>query len=88
GAFWASYWFWHITVVLVIVAVALVVLGYSRFGGALLVIASLALLRFTFGLIAHTGTATGTVLPVGTPWMFISGMLLYFSTSRTVSTGS
>lgn len=76
GAFWAAYWYWHITLALTVAAAPLVILGRGRLGGALQVVACVALLRFTLGLASHTDAL---VVPVGAPWLLVSGVVAYKS---------
>lgn len=74
GAFWASYWFWHVALVLAAGSAVLLHLGRWRLGGALQVVAAASLLRFSFGLASHTDAV---VAPVGAAWMLVAGLNAY-----------
>lgn len=74
GAFWASYWFWHVTLAFVLVSAALLYLGRWRLGGVLQALAAASLLRFSLGLATHTDAV---VVPAGVPWMLAVGVVAY-----------
>lgn len=76
GAFWASYWFWHVTLAVSVISAVLLYRGRWRVGGALQVVAAVSLMRFSLGLATHTDAV---VAPVGAAWMLGVGVLVYLS---------